>query len=66
MTDENTVPCPFCGATSVSFARVDGYKWGAVICSCGAQGPDVRTSYDISENAPWHKEALMEWNKRHK
>ena len=60
-------PCPFCGDTCVS-CQLDGsqgIKWGAAVCgNCGAQGPEVRTGYDTSESAPWHEQALKEWNNR--
>ena len=57
-------PCPFCGDTCAS-CQATGAKWGAVVCgNCGARGPEVRTGYDISENAPWHDQAYKEWNTR--
>lgn len=61
-------PCPFCGdAIDVENEGHFGYKdggtkWGAVVCGCGALGPDVRTGY-----APWkiwRESALKEWNQR--
>ena len=57
-------PCPFCGSSNIDFQfGTNSSKWGAVICSrCGVQGPEVRTNYDASENAPWHEDALREWN----
>jgi len=58
-------PCPFCGSKDLSFRMNQGDKWGFVVCNtCAAQGPEVRTSYDDSENAPWHNDAIEEWNKR--
>lgn len=59
-------PCPFCGATDgLWFCLVPSHKWGFVRCSnCGAQGPEVRTGYDTSEDAPWRADAEREWNGR--
>lgn len=59
-------PCPFCGLTPEenSYYADQGNKWGRVVCGCGAYGPDVRTSYDMSPNAPWHADAAKEWNRR--
>lgn len=58
-------PCPFCGYESMYFDFDQGTKWGRVKCSCcGAEGPEVRTLYNISDIAPWHDEAIHEWNIR--
>ena len=60
-------PCPFCGESisDLVFGFSDGYKWGAASCPyCGATAPDVRTNYSQENDAPWHKEATEEWNKR--
>jgi len=58
-------PCPFCGEKSTSYIDSQGTKWGCVVCNdCGAWGPEVRTGYDLSENAEWHKDADREWNIR--
>ena len=59
--------CPFCGSNrGVYFLYgTDSCKWGAARCIvCGAQAPEVRTGYDDSEDADWHKDALEEWNRR--
>jgi Lar family restriction alleviation protein len=59
--------CPFCGSNrGVHFLYgTDSCKWGAARCiDCGAQAPEVRTGYDESEDAGWHKDALEEWNRR--
>ncbi|MBU6408058.1 MAG: Lar family restriction alleviation protein [Alphaproteobacteria bacterium] len=65
---EKLEPCPFCGedvAITYPQAGDTREKWGAATCiSCGAVGPDVRTDYDTSENAPWRAEAIKEWNRR--
>ena len=61
----DTKPCPFCGATGIIFKETDTEKWGAAYCpQCGAAGTDVRTGYNMEPDAPWHKDALEEWNKR--
>lgn len=60
-------PCPFCGGKmeKPDFPTNQGTKWGRIECdTCCACGPEVRTGYDVSENADWHKEAIEEWNKR--
>lgn len=61
-------PCPFCGSTvGLNFVDSQGCKWGNAVCpDCGAMGPEVRTNYDVGENAPWHEEATKEWNTRAK
>jgi hypothetical protein len=63
---ETLKPCPFCGGVPDGncFYADQGDKWGRVVCGCGAQGPEVRTSYDVSEDAPWHDDAIAEWNTR--
>ena len=58
------VDCPWCKEVPHYYYMSQGYKWGGIECDCGARGPEVRTSYDESEDAPWHKEAIEEWNKR--
>ena len=63
-SEPTVIPCPFCGGKVIRYF-VSEYKWGAAICNnCGATGPDVRTNYDTSDDAPWHKEALNAWNTR--
>ena len=58
-------PCPFCGYDKVQFTVSQGTKWGQVGCGrCGAAGPEVRTDYDLKDNAEWHAKALDEWNTR--
>jgi len=58
--------CPFCGESKNFGFEVDqGDKWGRVVCkSCAAEGPEVRTSYDMSDNAPWRNSAIAAWNRR--
>ena len=61
-------PCPFCGGTPnpdnpYTFQCSQGDKWGSVVCCCA--GPEVRTGYDTSDDAPWHEDAIKEWNKRY-
>ena len=57
--------CPFCGETppDESHALTDGgFKYGAVVCGCGAIGPDVRTDY--KDWPHWKAAAQAEWNTR--
>ena len=60
----NIEKCPFCGDKALDFEIHDGIKWGSVVCGCGARGPDVRTEYDLSEDAAWHEKAIDLWNNR--
>ena len=60
-------PCPFCGENinyndPANFRETDGSKWGAVVCGCGAIGPDVRTGYQ--EYQAWRDNAIKAWNER--
>ncbi len=58
-------PCLHCGSTAFTFAHNQGAKWGFVACAdCAATGPEVRTSYDLSDDAAWHEEAIKAWNTR--
>ena len=57
--------CPICGSDRIVFQLADGpkSKWGAAYCAaCHMAGPEVRTQYDDSENAPWHGDALEQWH----
>lgn len=65
--------CPFCGHTfdagleigKALFPDSQGTKWGCLQCpSCSGQGPEVRTGYDVSDDAEWHGRAIKEWNER--
>ena len=67
MTDKlkELLPCPFCGDTpsEVSFVFSDGgYKYGAIQCSCGVIGSDVRTDY--KDFPHWRDAAVEQWNTR--
>ena len=60
-------PCPFCGYDKIQITADEnqGYKWGRAVCiCCNAVGPEVRTGYDKSFEAPWRAEAAAEWNRR--
>ncbi len=62
---EELKPCPFCGETpgEDSYAHADGgYKYGAISCSCGVIGPDVRTGY--KKWPEWRDSAVAAWNER--
>ncbi len=63
-TQSKVKPCPFCGSTEIQFVVTQGTKWGQVECACTARGAEVRTGYDTSDNAPWHEDAIEEWNAR--
>lgn len=67
MTDdaERLEPCPWCGEVpgKDSYALRDGgYKYGGIVCGCGAQGPDVRTDY--YDWPHWKAAAIAAWNRR--
>ncbi|HFQ8088848.1 TPA: Lar family restriction alleviation protein, partial [Pseudomonas aeruginosa] len=62
---EELKPCPFCGETpgADSYAHADGgCKYGAISCSCGVIGPDVRTGYKSWPE--WRDSAVTAWNER--
>ncbi|MGZ2976711.1 Lar family restriction alleviation protein [Pseudomonas aeruginosa] len=62
---EEMKPCPFCGETpgADSYAHADGgCKYGAISCSCGVIGPDVRTGY--KKWPEWRDSAITAWNER--
>jgi Lar family restriction alleviation protein len=66
MMDE-LLPCPFCGENEVvtEMDHEQGTKWGYAICQyCCARGPETRTGYDASNDAPWRHEAIKLWNSR--
>ncbi|CAE6905906.1 conserved protein of unknown function [Pseudomonas marincola] len=57
--------CPFCGENPPDDSHTltdGGFKYGAVVCGCGAVGPDTRTDY--KEWPHWKTAALAEWNRR--
>jgi hypothetical protein len=60
--------CPFCGETpnydseNTYGLRDGGYKYGCVVCQCGALGPDVRTGY--KDWTDWREDAAKAWNDR--
>lgn len=58
--NEKLLPCPFCGLDCSSFVVDQGGKWGRLEPTC----LEVRTKYDETENAPWKKEAIKNWNTR--
>ncbi len=55
--------CPVCGRSDgMSFPADQGDKWGRAWCwHCDVKGPEVRTLYDTSDDAPWHIEAMREF-----
>jgi hypothetical protein len=54
------LPCPFCGGQCAQLVIDQGYKWAHYEPSC----LEVRTSYNVSEDAPWKAEAITAWNTR--
>jgi len=54
------LPCPFCGGQCAQLVIDQGDKWAHYEPSC----LEVRTSYNVSDNAPWRAEAIAAWNTR--
>jgi len=54
------LPCPFCGKQCAQLVIDQGDKWSHYEPSC----LEVRTGYNISEDAPWRDEAIAAWNTR--
>ena len=53
-------PCPFCGEQCAEIQVTQGMKWGSYVPGC----LEVRTSYNMDDNAPWRDEAIAAWNTR--
>ena len=67
MKEKSIKPCPWCKETKVQteIDTTQGYKYGyAFCCFCFAHGPEVRSDYNESENAPWREKAIERWNER--
>jgi len=62
MENNEDQPCPICGATAWIFAdNGQGMKWGNATCgNCGIVSPEVRTMFDLSDDADWHDFAIEE------
>jgi len=60
MSEVTLRECPFCGEMCAEMHISPGDKWAQFIPSC----LEVRTGYDISDDATWHKEAIALWNTR--
>lgn len=59
LTQTDRMECPICGGTRWNFIDSQGAKWGNAECAvCGIVSPEVRTGYDLSENAEWHTDAI--------
>lgn len=62
MSNQSKYLCPICGADSLSTDFTDGFKWGRAYCnSCDCGGPEVRTGYEESLDAPWREEARKQF-----
>ena len=59
-TVEQLEPCPFCGERCANLVIDQGDKWAHYEPSC----LEVRTGYDLSNDAPWRAEAIAAWNRR--
>jgi hypothetical protein len=53
-------PCPFCSEQCATLAINQGDKWAHYEPSC----LEVRTGYDLSDDAAWRAEAIAAWNTR--
>ena len=54
------LPCPFCGEQCATLLINQGDKWAHYEPSC----LEVRTAYNLSNDAPWRDEAAAAWNTR--
>jgi len=69
-TDQELLPCPFCGKSEFLVERLDNSA-SVVICqslvdehsACLARGP-VGVQDDDGEDQPGYAAAVREWNKR--
>lgn len=53
-------PCGHCGEQCATLVIDQGDKWAHYEPSC----LEVRTGYDLSDDAPWRAEAIAAWNTR--
>lgn len=60
MRDTELKPCPFCGGQCAQLVIDQGDKWAHYEPSC----LEVRTGYNVSDNAPWIADAITAWNTR--
>ena len=58
--DDELKPCPFCGEQCADLDVTPGDKWAKYEPTC----LDVRTGYNMAEDAPWRAEAIAAWNTR--
>ena len=62
MSNQSKYLCPICGADNMCTDFTDGFKWGRAYCnSCDCAGPEVRTGYEKSLDAPWRMEARKQF-----
>ena len=62
MSNQSKYLCPICGADNMCTDFTDGFKWGRAYCnSCDCAGPEVRTGYEESLDAPWRTEARKQF-----
>ena len=54
------LPCPFCGRQCATLLIDQGTKWAHYEPSC----LEVRTGYNLSNDAPWRDEAIAVYNTR--
>ena len=59
-TQDTLKPCPFCNKQCAELVINQGDKWAHYEPSC----LEVRTSYNVSDDAPWRAEAISAWNTR--
>lgn len=53
-------PCPFCGEQCATLIVNQGDKWAHYEPTC----LEVRTGYNLSDDAPWRAEAIAAYNTR--
>ena len=62
MNNQGKYLCPICGADNMCTDFTDGFKWGRAYCnSCDCGGPEVRTGYEKSLDAPWREGARKQF-----
>lgn len=70
MTEQDTLPCPFCGTSGVTVREGSTFRWRIATCNeCGAQCGEVRCqTLGQGTKEQWEAEAtraaIAEWNSR--
>lgn len=71
MTNQDLLPCPFCGSTNIDVLEGSTFRWAFAECiDCGARSGEIRVQTSgVGTIDEWKKEAqvkaLNEWNQRY-